>query len=102
MSRKGRLEQAEDVRRQNHLGHGRANMGNEKRRKTRPTELIKRIWQHATDHDIFGAAAELAYYFMLALFPMLIFLTSLLGFLHGARGRSSALFQGSCPPMRSL
>ena len=28
-----------------------------------------------------GAAAELGYYFLLALFPMLIFLTSLIGFI---------------------
>ena len=47
--------------------------------------LIKKIWQRSDDHNVFGAAAELAYYFMLALFPMLIFLTSLVSSLEGAR-----------------
>jgi len=47
--------------------------------------LIKKIWQRSNDHNVFGAAAELAYYFMLALFPMLIFLTSLVSSLEGAR-----------------
>jgi len=48
-------------------------------------ELVKKIWQRSNDHNIFGAAAELAYYFMLALFPMLIFLTNLVSSLPGAR-----------------
>jgi membrane protein len=47
--------------------------------------FAKSIWQRSNDHKIFGAAAELAYYFMLALFPMLIFLTSLVSSLSGAR-----------------
>ncbi|HKG22094.1 MAG TPA: YihY/virulence factor BrkB family protein, partial [Blastocatellia bacterium] len=48
-------------------------------------ELAKRIWREANEDNIFGRAAELAYYFLLALFPMLIFLTSLVGFLPGAQ-----------------
>jgi membrane protein len=43
------------------------------------------IWRRTNDHNVFGAAAELAYYFMLALFPMLIFLTSLVSSFSGAR-----------------
>jgi membrane protein len=48
-------------------------------------ELAKRTWGEANEDNVFGGAAELAYYFMLALFPMLIFLTSLVGFLPGAQ-----------------
>jgi membrane protein len=49
------------------------------------TELGKRTWKESNEDNVFGGAAELAYYFMLALFPMLIFLTSLVGFLPGAQ-----------------
>lgn len=49
------------------------------------TELAKRTWRESNEDNVFGGAAELAYYFMLALFPMLIFLTSLVGFLPGAQ-----------------
>ncbi|HYP26995.1 MAG TPA: YihY/virulence factor BrkB family protein [Blastocatellia bacterium] len=48
-------------------------------------ELAARTWREANEDNIFGRAAELAYYFLLALFPMLIFLTSLVGFLPGAQ-----------------
>jgi membrane protein len=44
-----------------------------------------RTWREANEDNILGRAAELAYYFLLALFPMLIFLTSLVGFLPGLR-----------------
>src|SRR5438105_896893 len=44
-------------------------------------ELAVRSWRETTEDNVFGSAAELAYYFLLALFPMLIFLTSLVGFL---------------------
>ncbi|HKE55901.1 MAG TPA: YihY/virulence factor BrkB family protein [Pyrinomonadaceae bacterium] len=43
---------------------------------TRLRQLINRI----IDHDIFGRAAQLSYYFLLALFPLLLFLISLLGY----------------------
>jgi membrane protein len=45
------------------------------------TELAKRVWAEMEDDDIFGRAAQLSYYFLLALFPLLLFLTSLLGYL---------------------
>lgn len=48
-------------------------------------ELAVRTWRETSEDNIFGRAAELAYYFLLALFPMLIFLTSLIGFLPGAQ-----------------
>jgi membrane protein len=46
-------------------------------------ELAVRTWRETNEDNILGRAAELAYYFLLALFPMLIFLTSLMGFLPG-------------------
>ena len=39
-----------------------------------------RLWTRLSDHDIFGRAAQLSYYFLLALFPLLLFLMSLLGY----------------------
>jgi membrane protein len=48
-------------------------------------ELAVRTWKESNEDNVFGRAAELAYYFLLALFPMLIFLTSLVGFLPGAQ-----------------
>ena len=39
-----------------------------------------RIWNRVNDHDIFGGAAQLSYYFLLALFPLLLFLVTLLGY----------------------
>jgi membrane protein len=48
-------------------------------------ELMSRTWQDINRNDFYGASAQLAYYFLLALFPMLIFLTSLIGFLPEAQ-----------------
>jgi membrane protein len=45
--------------------------------------VARRVWRESNEDNIFGAAAELGYYFLLALFPMLIFLTSLIGFIPG-------------------
>jgi len=39
-------------------------------------DLGRRAWKEMQRDDIFGHAAQLAYYFLLALFPLLIFLTS--------------------------
>lgn len=49
------------------------------------TELAQRTWREANEDNVWGRAAELAYYFLLALFPMLIFLTSVVGFLPDAQ-----------------
>jgi membrane protein len=40
-----------------------------------------RLWTRVNDHEIFGRAAQLSYYFLLALFPLLLFLMTLLGYL---------------------
>jgi membrane protein len=44
---------------------------------------ILRTWQASRDDNVFGGAATLAYYFLLALFPLLIFLTGAVGFMPG-------------------
>jgi membrane protein len=54
-------------------------------------ELAKRVYAETTDDDVLGRAAQLSYYFLLALFPALLFLTSLLGAL---AGKDSQLRQG--------
>jgi len=48
-------------------------------------ELAVSTWREANEDNVFGASAELAYYFLLALFPMLLFLISLVGFLPGVQ-----------------
>jgi membrane protein len=42
--------------------------------------IVQRLWSRINDHDIFASAAQLSYYFLLALFPLLLFLMSLLGY----------------------
>lgn len=46
-------------------------------------ELGHRVWASLEKDEIFTRSAALAYYFVLALFPMLLFLTAMLGFLAG-------------------
>jgi membrane protein len=46
-------------------------------------ELAKRVWREVQEDEVFGRAAELSYYFLLALFPFLIFLTSVIGIVLG-------------------
>ncbi len=46
-------------------------------------DLAKRVYAEMTDDDVLGRAAQLSYYFLLALFPALLFLTSLLGYFAG-------------------
>ena len=56
-------------------------------------ELGKRVWAEVQDDNVFGRAAELSYYFLLALFPFLIFLTSVIGIVLGSgTGTRHALF----------
>src|ERR1700750_260866 len=54
-------------------------------------QLAVRVYKETTEDNILGYAAQLSYYFLLALFPALLFLTSLLGYLAGA---DSQLRQG--------
>ena len=50
-------------------------------------ELAKRVYAEVMDDDVLGRSAQLSYYFLLALFPALLFLTSLLGYLAGENGQ---------------
>src|ERR1044072_9477552 len=51
------------------------------------TDLGKRVYAEVMDDDVLGRSAQLSYYFLLALFPALLFLTSLLGHLAGENGQ---------------
>jgi membrane protein len=44
-----------------------------------PQELVRRVWREMRRDDILNRAAILGFYFMLALFPLLLCLTALLG-----------------------
>lgn len=46
--------------------------------------FAKRVWSEIEEDEVFGRAAQLAYYFLLALFPLLLFLTSVIGLLLGS------------------
>jgi membrane protein len=43
-------------------------------------ELARRVWSDVYEGDLLTRAAALSYYFLLALFPLLIFLTAMLGY----------------------
>ena len=47
-------------------------------------DFFRRVWSEIQDDDLFSRAAQLAYYFLLALFPLLFFLTSLIGVVIGS------------------
>jgi membrane protein len=44
------------------------------------TSLLKRVWTSSYEDGVYNRAAELAYFFFLSLFPGVIFITTLLGF----------------------
>jgi membrane protein len=43
-------------------------------------DLGRRVWLEVFESDLFTRAAALSYYFLLALFPLLLFLTAILGY----------------------
>ncbi len=43
-------------------------------------ELLTRVWNAIWEDDVFGQAAKLSFYFLLALFPLLLFITTLFGY----------------------
>ena len=49
------------------------------------TELLKRVGREIVEDDVFGRSAELAYYFLLSAFPLLLCLTSVFGHVMGQR-----------------
>jgi membrane protein len=44
------------------------------------SELTRRTWREVVDDDVLGLAAQLSYYFFLALFPAILFLLALASF----------------------
>ncbi len=48
-------------------------------------ELAARVWNEISEDELIDRAAALSYYFIFALFPMLIFLTALVGLIPHAR-----------------
>ena len=44
------------------------------------SELTRRTWREVVDDDVMGLAAQLSYYFFLALFPAILFLLALASF----------------------
>ncbi len=65
-------------------------------------ELLRRVWSGVNRNDLFNRAYELAYNFLLAVFPMLLFLVGLLGMLasEGSKLRLDLFyyFQLALPP----
>ena len=56
-------------------------------------QFALRIWTEIQNDDVFGNAAKLGYYFLLALFPLLILVTSIIGLVIGSgTGLRHALF----------
>lgn len=51
-----------------------------------PIEIGKEVWQEIGDDDLLGMAGEVAYNLLLALFPALIFIAALAGFVGQAVG----------------
>src|ERR1044071_5670807 len=74
-------------------------MSNEsKSRRISLKELARRTLSESLEDDVLGQAAELSYYFLLALFPLLIFLTTLIGFLPDAQSGLENAIARFAPP----
>src|SRR5438105_10386816 len=52
----------------------------------KPYAMGKKLWQEFNDDEVTTRAASLAYYFLLAVFPALLFLLSMLGYFASAGG----------------
>jgi membrane protein len=50
-----------------------------------PLQLVRRVWNEIDSDNLFDRAAQLSYYFILALFPLLIFLSALFGVIFAGR-----------------
>src|SRR2546429_6504259 len=47
-------------------------------------EFFVRVWARTDEDELLGRSAQLSYYFLLALFPLLLFLITLFGYFNGA------------------
>jgi membrane protein len=55
------------------------------------TTILKRVWTSSYEDGVYNRAAELAYFFFLSLFPGIIFITTLLGFVFKSNTQLTAL-----------
>jgi membrane protein len=53
--------------------------------------LLKHVWISSYEDGVYNRAAELAYFFFLSLFPGMIFITTLLGFVFKSNGQLTGL-----------
>ena len=70
-----------------------------------PWQLLRRIYHQIVEDDLLGRAAELGYFFLFAVFPLLLFLTTLLGYLARESlplGRELFAFVSSVSPSREV
>ena len=54
--------------------------------------LVRNVWRASKEDDLLGVAAQLSFYFLLSLFPLLIFLSAVAGEVFAAKGDWSKLF----------
>jgi membrane protein len=67
--------------------------------------LLRKIWHQVYEDELLGRAAELAYFFLFSVFPLLLFLTTLLGYLARESwplGRELFRFVSSVSPSREV
>src|ERR1700733_153030 len=50
-------------------------------------QILRRLWQQVYQDELLGRCAELAYFFLFSIFPLLLFMTTLLGYLAEANPR---------------
>jgi membrane protein len=66
-------------------------------------QLIRRVWSASDDDDIFNRAYELAYNFLIAVFPLLLFLMAVFGLFASDKAKLSydlfRYFQEILPPL---
>jgi membrane protein len=53
-------------------------------------QLLSRVWKTSNQNSIFNRAAELAYYFLFALFPALIFISAMFGMIASTQVRQGS------------
>jgi membrane protein len=75
-------------------GHAASDMGSLWRREGLTFgELLRRVWGQILKNDVLGQAAELAFFFLLALFPLLILLINIFGYFAQSENLRSSLLE---------
>ena len=68
-------------------------------------DFVARVWARANKDGVFDRSAQLSYYFLLSLFPLLFFLTTLFGYFAGTGShlqRKLITYLGSVVPASAL